>query len=370
MIKILDRYIAKSFLVGYAIAFCVLIGLRIVIELFVNLDEFAEGLSSHGTWAVVAHILTFYGYRTTIYFRDIAGVITVVAAAFSLGKMVRSNELAAMIASGVSAKRIVGPILVLALFFAGLSIADQELLIPALSDKLVQNEDEWEGAESFSVWFLSDGNRSLICSNRYDAATATLYQPTIITRESTRTPGVYEVTGRISADFAQYDGNTGRWNLTNGILYSADANKPGPQPVASYQAPDLTARDIPINQRAGINSLLSYRQLSALAEHKTSIKDTVELLSQKYFRITDALINLTMLMVSLPVLICRDPRTMKSAVLISFILTAACFVTTFVCRMFSTEVVFADRVMPELWAWLPVFIFLPIAFIELDAMKT
>jgi hypothetical protein len=37
--------------------------------------------------------------------------------------------------------------------------------------------------------------------------------------------------------------------------------------------------------------------------------------------------------------------------------------------MLATEIVF-ERVMPEFWAWLPVFIFLPIALIELDSMKT
>ena len=56
--------------------------------------------------------------------------------------------------------------------------------------------------------------------------------------------------------------------------------------------------------------------------------------------------------------------------MLSFGLTAACFVTTFVCKLLATEVVFANRVMPELWAWLPIFIFLPVAFIELDAMRT
>jgi lipopolysaccharide export system permease protein len=365
--KILDRYIVKSFLVGYAISFCVLIGLRIVIEMFVHLDEFAK-LSDHGASAVFLHVLTFYGYRTTLYFRDIAGVITVVAAAFSLGKMVRSNELVAMIASGVSAKRIVSPILVLALVFTGLLMADQELLIPRISNKLIQNEDEFEGEEYFSVWFVADGKGSLICSNRYDAGTATFHQPTIITRKkSISTPGVWEVTGRISADFAQFNSATGLWDLTNGLFFSADTEKPGAQPIASYEAPDLAAKDISIDERAGFNSLLSFRQLSVLAERTTSIKDTRELTSQKHFRITDPLINLTMLMVSLPVLICRDPRTMKSAVLVSFLLTAACFVTTFVCRMLSTEVV---QVMPQLWAWLPVFIFMPVAFIELDSMKT
>ena len=61
---------------------------------------------------------------------------------------------------------------------------------------------------------------------------------------------------------------------------------------------------------------------------------------------------------------------MKSAIVVSFGLTAACFVTTFVCKMLATEVVFADRVMPELWAWIPVVIFLPVAAVELDSMRT
>ena len=94
-----------------------------------------------------------------------------------------------------------------------------------------------------------------------------------------------------------------------------------------------------------------------------------QLSSQKHFHITDPLINLVMLMISLPILVCRDPKSVKSAVMISFALTGACFIFTFVCKILATEMIF-DRVMPELWAWLPVFIFLPIAFIELDSMKT
>ncbi|GAI20429.1 unnamed protein product, partial [marine sediment metagenome] len=82
--KILDRYVAKNFLIGYAISFSVLIGLRIIIDLFVNLDEFTEH-ADLGTLAVIKNILIFYGLNSTLYFRDFAGMITVVAAAFSLG---------------------------------------------------------------------------------------------------------------------------------------------------------------------------------------------------------------------------------------------------------------------------------------------
>lgn len=367
--KILDRYIAKSFLVGYAISFCVLIGLRVIIDLFVQLDEFAEH-ADLGAWAVVKSILTYYGLNITLYFRDIAGVIVVVAAAFSLGKMVRCNELVAMIASGVSAKRIVMPILLLAIVFTGLAVADQEWLIPSLSDKLVRDPDAASTRKSYAIWFLMDANGSLICSSRYDEAAQSLYRPTIILRRALpERPRVWEVTGRVSADLATYNQATGDWDLVNGLAVSTNSMIE-PKPVPSYRAADLQPKEIAIRRKSGYTSLMSSRQLAALAAQQTKIKDMAELLSQKHFRITDPIISLTMLMVSLPVLICRDPRTMKSAVLVSFALTAACFVTTFVCKMFATEVIFAGRVMPELWAWLPVFIFLPIAFIELDAMKT
>jgi len=366
--KILDRYITKSFLVGYVISFCVLIGLRVIIDLFVNLDEFAEH-ADLGTWAVVRNIAVYYGINMTLYFRDIAGVITVVAATFSLGKMVRANELVAMIASGVSAKRIVGPILVLAIFFAALSVADQELLIPSISDKLVREKDDLPGQESYAVWFITDGNGSLICSPRYDEKTLSFHHPMIITRRLTDRSGGWEVTGRISADQATYNEKTGNWDLVNGLyagMDSADQIKP----VPFYRAPDLLPKDIAVRRKMGYNALLSSRQLSALAAQKTKIKDIAQFLSQKHFRITDPIINLTMLMVSLPVLLCRDPRTMKSAIIVSFGLTTACFIVTFICKMLATEIVFAGRIMPEVWAWLPVFIFLPVAFIELDSMKT
>ncbi|MCD6391957.1 MAG: hypothetical protein J7M40_00450, partial [Planctomycetes bacterium] len=62
-------------------------------------------------------------------------------------------------------------------------------------------------------------------------------------------------------------------------------------------------------------------------------------------------------------------KMMKTAIMTSFGITASCFVATFVCEMMATEV-FLNQIRPELWAWAPVFIFLPIAVIEIDSMKT
>ncbi len=366
--KILDRYIAVNFLIGYAIAFCVLIGLWTIIDLFVHLDEFAER-ADLGAWAIARNIATFYGLNMTLYFRDLAGVITVVASAFSLGRMVRTNELVAMIASGVSAQRIVGPVLVLAILFTGVWVVDQELIIPAFSDKLARDHDDVPGQESFDPQFIVDGNGSLIYSRQFDVKTASFYKPLIITRESTDRPGIWRVTGRITADSAVFNTQTGVWDLLNGVFIGTGPQD-GVRRATTYSAPGLLPKDIPIICESKHASLFSSRQLSILAAQSTKIRDVAQLSSLKHFRITDPIINLTMLMVSLPVLICRDPRMMKSRIMVSFALTATCFVVTFLCKMLATEVVIAGRVMPELWAWLPLFIFVPIAFIELDTIQT
>ncbi len=364
--KILDRYVAKNFLIGYAIAFCVLIGLTVVIDLFVNLDEFTEH-AGLGAMGVIGNILTFYGLRITLYFRDFAGMITVVAAAFSLGKMIRSNELVAVMASGVSLKRVIAPIVFLALILTGVLVIDQEFLIPPLSDKLVRSHDDVPGQETYDVRFLSDGNGSLICSQKFDVETSTMYDPTILIRRRMEKPGVWEVVGRISAKRAVYNFETSVWDLIEGRL-TKKGSIDSAMMIHSYTS-DITPKDIPVRQKSRYKTLLSSRQLSALAIQKTKVKDLAQLYSQKHFRITEPIINLVMLMVSLPILVCRDPKSMKTAIMVSFGTTTACFITTFICKMFATEVVF-DRIMPEFWAWLPIFIFLPIAFIELDSMKT
>ncbi len=364
--KLLDKYIAKNFLIGYVIVFCVMIGLRIVIDLFLSLDEFTEH-TYLGTLAVVKNILNFYALHSTLYFRDFAGMITVFAAVFSLFKMVRNNELVAVMASGVSLKRVIVPIVLLALLMTGLFVIDQELIIPPLSDKLVRRPDAVPGEESYDIWFLIDGKGSLISSPKFDVKTSTLHNPKILVRIKKPNALTWEVIGKISAEKAVYDPNIGEWILTNGWFTEKDPGKT-PQPIASYPS-DITPKDIPVRRKSRHLALLSSRQLAVLATQRTKIKDRAQLYSQKHFRITEPIINIAMLMVCLPILVCRDPKSMKSAIIISFGATTACFIATFVCKMFATEVFF-DRVMPELWAWLPVVIFMPIAFIELDSMKT
>jgi lipopolysaccharide export system permease protein len=295
-------------------------------------------------------------------------MITAVAAAFSFGKMVRSNELVAMMASGVSLKRVIAPVILLALLLTGLLVVDQEVIIPSLSDKLVRGHENIPGQETYhNTWFVSDGAGSLICSQEFDVRTSTLQNPTILLRRPIATAGIWEVTGRIDAEKAVYNSSARRWDLTEGQFIEKSSVR-GPQPVEFY-ASDITPKDVLVRRRAENKTLMSLRQLSALARQGPQMKDQAQLFSQKHFRVTEPIVNLLMLMVCLPILVCRDPKMMKTAVMISFAMVGMCFITTFVCKIVATEAVF-NKVIPEFWAWLPVFIFLPLSFIEWDSMKT
>ncbi len=364
--KLLDKYIAKNFLVGYGIAFAVLVGLRVMIDLFMNIDEFAEHHSDIGFYRVSKNIISYYLMHSSLYFRDFAGMITVVAAVFSLGRLVRCGELIAVMASGVSLKRLMVPIVVLSLVFTGVLIIDQEMIIPTLAPRLVRSHDDLPGQITYDVDFIIDSKGSVLCAQGFSDKDNRISYPTIFTRARKQNSIDWVVTGVIDAKSAVYNKDTKRWELEEGIYAEKNISKV-PVPI-QYWDTDVEPDDIPIRQRASNITLLSFADISALASTGTNLRDVKQLYSQKHFRITDPIINLVMLMISLPLLICRDPRSMKSAIMTSFSITLSCYLITFACKLMAAETFF--NIMPEVWAWLPIVIFLPIAVVEVDSMKT
>jgi hypothetical protein len=198
----------------------------------------------------------------------------------------------------------------------------------------------------------------------FEVEGATLRNPSILTRREIPDSVAMETTGWISAEKAVYNYETKTWDLTKGRLIEKDSSE-GIRQVESYPS-DITPKQIPLRHQAEYKMLMGWADLVAL-EKQGPKKDLAQLCSQKHFRVVDPIINLATLMVCLPILVCRDPKSMKSAVMISFGLAGLCLITTFVCKMLATEAVLG-RV--EFWAWLPVFIFIPLAIVELDAMKT
>ena len=137
--RTLDRYVVRNFLVSLGLWFIVLMVLRVSIDLFINVDEFAEGRLPLAT--KIAWTGEYYAYHSLVYFDEMGGLMIVVAATFAVALMNRSNELTAMLASGVSLHRVVWPIVLCAILVEGVMVTNKELLVPRFARELSRSRD-------------------------------------------------------------------------------------------------------------------------------------------------------------------------------------------------------------------------------------
>ena len=199
--------------------FIVFMSLRIVADLFVNLDEFAEVAEKQGvgTWYLVGQVASYYFYNSLTYFTEMGGIIILVAAAFSLARMNHTNELTAMLASGVSLYRVVWPIILAAMLMGGLIIIDQEFLIPNVKHKLLREGDEIGGIKKGDrVKLLADGYNSVWYANLFDPQEKKLHSPLVLLRDDG-----FRYTAHAGAKFATFSvfERSPGWLTNNGFLF-------------------------------------------------------------------------------------------------------------------------------------------------------
>jgi len=223
-VKTLDKYIVRNFLTTAFLFFVVMMMLRIVSDLFVNIDEWLEEEKAFGQ--KVQYLLSYYGYNSLAYFIELGGVIIVAAAVFTLARMNRSNELTAMLASGVSLHRVTLPIVLCAMVMGGLIILDQELVIPGIAHKLIRRRDETSGKKDFEVRLMADGAGNVWYSRKYSPARKEMASPVVQVRDAEG-----DVLAAASGKLAhphRWRGRTG-WLMTRGRLVRPEGQVLGGQ---------------------------------------------------------------------------------------------------------------------------------------------
>ena len=327
-------------------------------------DEFVESkpdAASPGVFEVAVNILSFYGPKLFEYYRDFSGTIILLAAAFALARMTRQNELIAVLASGISLKRVIAPIVLLSFILNLLMVLDQEVILPRLADKLTRRHDEMSQLRTVPVWFVPDRNHALVCARKFNREKETMTDLLVILRQDG------QMVGRVTAEQAgDWDGK--KWTLVHGRLYQPDSENPAePESVQQleYYPSDLTPEYLWLQRNADHKSLMSSRDLTKLLKRNLKQADFDETISEKYFRFTDPIINMIMLLLGLPLLVSREKRKTKTAMFLALAGAGSCFIATFACKLLG------GGVIPPLWsAWLPIIVFLPLSVLVLDAIKT
>lgn len=210
--KILDRYLIKEFLKPFICCLLIFTALIFIAQLFEELDH----IQALGLGTMVIYFL----YRTPFFLTQFAPVAVLLAGLWSLGNLSKNYEIIAMKAGGISFRRILVPMLGLALIISFFTLILNESLIPPLNMKVKRFEEqkmderpEYERKENIA--FYSPDHRYLIYMKSFDGKKNQMLHIQILTR---RPDG--SLAKRIDAQKGLY--SNGGWNFIKGIAREFD----------------------------------------------------------------------------------------------------------------------------------------------------
>ena len=378
--KILDRYVVRSFLYNYVISLFVLIGLFVVLDMVFNFDELVELRSGAGVQTVSSVQLMFaigeyYFYQVFLIFVHLSGIIPVVAAAFTLIRLTRFNELSAMLAAGIPLLRVAAPIIIIGVILNIVLLPiDQELLIPHMIPKLTREHDQLlqSSNRSFPIQAMQDDKGSLLVAGRYTPpgpdGVAVMRVVDIIERDDQLQP-----VGHITAQSAEWDARLKEWKLQDGQrvtgLQPQATRDRAPEPIDAYKS-NITPDEIALHRSGDFVSLLSTERINELLARRQSY-GAINLLRVKHTRWSQMLLNVITLLLAIPCLMSRDPTKLKQLILKCLILVGLCTASMFLAYQMAGHPPpgsqWTDR-WPAMMAFLPVFIFGPVAVFLLERL--
>ncbi len=362
---IIDRYIARSFLTGYFILLAVGIGLYIVSDLLVNIDEFITD-ESLPAGELAARMIDYYGHNVPLYFSQLAGPVMTIAAAFTLGAMLRNNELTALLAAGMPLQRLIAPLVFCSVLMIGLWALNREALLPRIADKISRTHGDVMTSRPTGVYAARDDRSAILTALRMDLRSGVLTRVLLIEPDESGKP-----ISVIEADAAEYDPATRMWLLTRGrrIVQDDAGDAPGLErrvryePVESY-AFGLTPAELVLRRESQWADLLSLRQLGELLRSpNVPNRPTIDM--SRHVRFTQPFLQWLLLLLALPCFLSREPQHVLGAGGRALALAGCFYLISFIAQNAVN-----DESINRVVAWVPIFVFAPVAVVQLFNVKT
>ncbi len=157
MLKKIDFYIIKKFLGTYALTLLLVISIAIVIDITEKMDDFyREGLDTYTI------IFGYYIYFIPYYINLFSSLFTFLSVIFVTSKLAYNSEIIAMLAGGISFKRILVPYMISACIIAIFTFYISSEIIPPSIRERVKFESKYIYHEQFEA---SSNNKQLQLSS-------------------------------------------------------------------------------------------------------------------------------------------------------------------------------------------------------------
>ncbi|MDD2995965.1 MAG: LptF/LptG family permease, partial [Paludibacter sp.] len=134
-LKRIDTYIIKKFLGTYFYSIVLILSIAVVFDLTEKLDNFFDNSAP-----LKAIIFDYYMGFIPFYMNMFSPLFTFIAVIFFTSKMATNTEIIAILASGVSFRRLMMPYLISAAVISGLAFVLGGYVIPPANEKLLDFE--------------------------------------------------------------------------------------------------------------------------------------------------------------------------------------------------------------------------------------
>ena len=365
-----DRYVLRLFAKVLIVCLVSITGLYLVIDTFNNLDEFLRHGRQQG--GLLRVLLDYYVARVPWIFDRISSLLVLVGAMFAVTCLQRTNEMTALMAAGVTKWRIVKPLVAAAAVVSLLAVANRELVIPAMRDKLMRNAQDWLGQVGKPLEPVIDNKTDILFTGR-----ETYADEQRIAQPNFRFHRPHGQFGRkLVAENGYYRGaQEGRPSgyLLQGVTDPADLSQiqsvsERGEPIllspadTPWLAPDecFVVSEIQFNQLAGGSQ---WRQLASTPELVTGLRSSsldygLDAHVTVHARLVQPFLDLTLFFLGLPLVLSRENRNI-------FFAAGWCFlvVVVFVSVVLACQTLGASGYLlrPSLAAWCPLILFAPIA---------
>lgn len=352
----IDRYIFKTFAVSLGVSVAGLLGLYIIIDMVINLDDF---LNLRGFTEAAGAIGRYYFYNLPVVFLNLSPVITLLASVFTITKLQKLNEHIPIVGSGISMQRAMMPIILGSIAIAALTYADQEYFIPRYAGKLytlkevVKKNRQYDGRLA-----VMDGQRNVFVVDNYDIREKTMDGVWVFER------------GGVSGDRRFIFARAGRWfeigSTPEGepvgewrfykcwTLRLDEKGRPvGPYSEVGEIVFDGTKTDIKPHQIRKTSTLNLFYSTAELYRRWLGNPERKRLLVTVHSRMAFPLFNIILLMVGIPFVVRMRSESKLWGIGISVLVSAMFFAVNFVAIDLGNR----EALPPVLAAWLPVAIF-------------
>ena len=369
---IVDRYLARLYLKTLAVVFFGFFGLFVVIDGFNNLEEFLSNGKRHA-WGTLGVLVTYYGPRMLWLFDYTAGILAMVSASFVLTWVQRTNEMTALVAAGISPARIMRSVLVASIGVALLGAANREFGLPRVRNVLTSNAQDL------------GGNTPRKCTPRYDLRTDILIGGKETYAMAKR---IAEPLFRLPPEFAPWGRQIA---AANAVFQPATADHPAGYLLTQVHLPSnhgglpsQTLDERPVlfspkdaawlkSDECFVASIVSFEQLSGTGTWR-QLLSTWELIAglraqtiepgadvriALHTRFVQPLLDLSLVLVALPLVLGRGSRNILGAALLGGLLITTLLIVVLTCRALGANYVLRSTTLA---AWLPLLIFGPLGY--------